>query len=632
MRAAPLPTTHPTDATHAHTPSHRTPFPFPRLAQKNGEKKLRRMILSCREWGSPDARDALAERLESEGRHDVASILRLKRSASLRKESMLTLAREWRYKADMWQRGGPGLPGAPRVRAAARERAAAAAAAGGGAIGADGVMVADGCGAAVMMLAPASRAPAAPRRRDASDAFPGGAAARRVQARSANMFSVGQGQGGNNGIAPGLVMDASGGAAAALHAQLAACAAPTAWLHALQGFPFMQQAQVAQAAQADAAAAAAGAAAAAASAAAAADSLRAAISAALRSVAMDTACVWEGVAARASAAASAASAPPSSDGTANTTSVPAPATPPAAPRDALADNAQSIAVTRWLRAIATAHAAALADEWRHALAAPPPPPQPPLNAHAAAAAAAASGGGVLPLLRQMSDFATALDAQLGAVRAEVSAAPGGPSCAPARAAWQSALQRALDEALTWMAHAKSAAAALPSAGAAGAVNAAGLAAGAPRGAHAHAGALVAHITADFFGAAEEALVLRRQWLLLHAPGVPSAGGTTSAALDAASAPGAAAAAAAGAACGSAAADVAPGESGEAAAATAVMAAVMATAGAAASPYAAAVQAAAWASLPLPPPLPAQAAPAPPGSGCGAVAAAGGDAVTTPEAQ
>jgi hypothetical protein len=42
--------------------------------------------------------------MDETGREDIGVILRMKRSAALRKESMMVLAREWGYKGDIWQR------------------------------------------------------------------------------------------------------------------------------------------------------------------------------------------------------------------------------------------------------------------------------------------------------------------------------------------------------------------------------------------------------------------------------------------------------------------------------------------------------------------------------------------------
>lgn len=348
-----------------------------------------------------------ADRMEAEGRNDVAAILRLKRSASLRKESMLTLAREWRYKADMWQRGSSGVPGVPRRRVAP-------AAAGG---------------------APRIGAPRSGVRRIEGD---GGAYQRRTQAD-------------HNAAAQ------AAHSAQALQAHLAALAAPNAWLNALRGLQMMAPQQAEPSANASAAAV---------------QALRGAISTSARRIATDTAAVWEGVAARAAAATLHAGGA-------------APVTPTAA--DALNDNAQSLSVARWLRSVAGAHASALDDEWR-------------------ASGSPQAGPALTALLRQMSDYSSQLDAQLALVRAELAAPSAGG--ADARSSWAGQLQRTLDDALTWLAHAKSSAAAMT---------------GAPPGGAAHAGATVARITADFFGAAEEALLLRRQWLVLSpSPGAPAA--------------------------------------------------------------------------------------------------------------
>ena len=106
----------------------------------------------------------------------------------------------------------------------------------------------------------------------------------------------------------------------------------------------------------------------------------------------------------------------------------------------------------------------------------------------------------------MADYASQLDAQLALVRAELASPAAGGS--DTRASWAGQLQRTLDDALTWLAHAKSSAAGMVAT---------------PQGGAAHAGATVARITADFFAAVEEALLLRRQWLVLApAPGGPSA--------------------------------------------------------------------------------------------------------------
>jgi hypothetical protein len=344
--------------------------------------------------------------MEAEGRNDVAAILRLKRSASLRKESMLTLAREWRYKADMWQRGSSGVPGVPR------RRVAPAAAGGAQRIG----------------------APRSGVRRFDGD----GAYQRRVQADHTAAAQAAH-------------------SAQALQAHLAALAAPNAWLNALRGLQMMAPPAAEPSANASAAAV---------------QALRGTISTSARRIATDTAAVWEGVAARAAAATLHAGGA-------------APATPRAT--DALNDNAQSLSVARWLRSVAGAHASALDDEWR-------------------ASGSPQAGPALTALLRQMADYSSQLDAQLAMVRAELAAPSAGG--ADARNGWAGQLQRTLDDALTWLAHAKSSAAAMT---------------GAPPGGAAHAGATVARITADFFGAAEEALLLRRQWLVLSPPpGAPAA--------------------------------------------------------------------------------------------------------------
>ena len=374
--------------------------------------------------------------MDAAGREDIADILRLKRSAALRKESMLMLAREWRYKADMWQRG-PAGPGANHRPSGARQ-----------------------------LTISAPRQPAAlqplmlrPRQQPQAYAAPQDALAAATAAVSAVLQQH----------------------LAAVTQQQQAVQAPlnNAWLTA--AFPMLfgvQQAQQMQV-QAQALALAQAQAQAQAQAAqahdhawqlaalpsplpvptAALDAERASLCASMRRVAGETAVVWEQVAARVSAH--------------------------AADTHPLQPNATAIHVTRWLRSVAAAHSAALVDE--------------PHGSEEGQAADAAMS----TLLRQVTETLTSTELTLGRARADAlqayMASPVGhrASWAAPTAAWLNACSRSLDQLVAWLAHTKSQGASQ-----------------ANRRASACCGAFIAALTEAFFGGAEEALTLRRQWYLL----------------------------------------------------------------------------------------------------------------------
>ena len=68
-----------------------------------GEKLLKSLLLRTPEWGSPEARLALAERCEA-GYPGLARVLRREAtSAQLRKADYLECARAWGYRSSLWQ-------------------------------------------------------------------------------------------------------------------------------------------------------------------------------------------------------------------------------------------------------------------------------------------------------------------------------------------------------------------------------------------------------------------------------------------------------------------------------------------------------------------------------------------------
>ena len=72
--------------------------------RKNGEKKLKQLLLRTAEWTNSETRTRLAQRCDAEGLPSLAKVLRREAtSAALRKEDFLYAAHAWRYACDIWQ-------------------------------------------------------------------------------------------------------------------------------------------------------------------------------------------------------------------------------------------------------------------------------------------------------------------------------------------------------------------------------------------------------------------------------------------------------------------------------------------------------------------------------------------------
>jgi len=92
----------------------------------SGEKILRCLLTATREWNSTSLRAAAAARCDVQPRlARLATALRAKTSAVMRKGDMLALARLWGFKCDVWQ---PRQPRRRKATATAPKRSAAAAA------------------------------------------------------------------------------------------------------------------------------------------------------------------------------------------------------------------------------------------------------------------------------------------------------------------------------------------------------------------------------------------------------------------------------------------------------------------------------------------------------------------------
>ena len=73
------------------------------LLSRSGEKLLKSLLLRTAEWGSPEARLALAERCQG-GYPGLARVLRREAtSAQLRKGDYLEACRAWGYRSSLWQ-------------------------------------------------------------------------------------------------------------------------------------------------------------------------------------------------------------------------------------------------------------------------------------------------------------------------------------------------------------------------------------------------------------------------------------------------------------------------------------------------------------------------------------------------
>ena len=66
------------------------------------EKHLRTLLSLTPEWRSDTERELLASKLAA-STPKLAKALRERRCSALRKGDMLALAREWRYKSDLWR-------------------------------------------------------------------------------------------------------------------------------------------------------------------------------------------------------------------------------------------------------------------------------------------------------------------------------------------------------------------------------------------------------------------------------------------------------------------------------------------------------------------------------------------------
>ena len=472
--------------------------------------------------------------MDETGRGDIAVILRLKRSAALRKESMMVLAREWGYKGNIWQRGlssvgvttpvlrphrgdwdyvapagegrGRGQGAAPRAANEARQPQATQlprtqqqqqqqhSGENGQAVRGEGVAVKqqqNGIGGGVPLLSVGGPPP--PQLPAAVDPMASATAAAVNAAFQAHMAAAAAAQQQQQ---------------AALYRHLAAASQQAAWFapgggaySSPAGFDaqqLMQQQQQAAGVQEVAR-----------------------LCDTMRQAGRDTAVVWEKVVARASEQQLRQQREQhrAGDGACTTLCCQAERDPAVgAVADALSHNAIACAVAHWLRGVASAHGASLAEEQVR---------------QGGGASSGSSLGGSLPsaiiLMRQATDLMASRQAALEACRSTVcahlatqgltgvriapgatSSPPGGPASGDGAVAaasppagevepslqWLRCCARLLDDVLTWLAHAKTFAAS--QFGTSSLV----------------CSSLVARLSEAFFSAAEETLALRRQWLAL----------------------------------------------------------------------------------------------------------------------
>ena len=468
--------------------------------------------------------------MDETGREDISVILRLKRSAALRKESMMVLAREWGYKGNIWQRGlsSVGVT-TPVLRPHRRDWDFAAPA---GTNGGGGVMDASMHSGEWRPVAPQ---PVPRQQRQQHQQQHSGGDARGARGESGTVRAQRHHAGlpmsmpyGTGPLPPPAVDPMATATAAAVNAafqahmaaaqqqqqqqalyrHLAAASQQNGWFGFGAGFDATQQQQLLhqqQQQQQQQQQHSAGV------------LEMAALCDSMRQAGRETAVVWEKVVARASEQqlAQQREAHRAAGGrTCDTLCCQAEGDPALASiADDLSHNAIACAVAHWLRGVAAAHGAALAEE-----------------------AVALGGGGALNmaaavvLMRQATELVASRQASLEAVRSAVCAhlatqgltgvrvVPGaaaqsaaatpttGASADGAAAAasgdvepslqWLRCCARLLDDVLTWLAHAKTYAS--------GQFGASALV----------CSTLVARLSEAFFSAAEETLTLRRQWLAL----------------------------------------------------------------------------------------------------------------------
>lgn len=91
--------------------------------RKNGEKKLKQLLLRTPEWLSPERCAELAACCDRDGLPALASVLRRQAtSAALRKADFIYASCAWGYSSDIWQPRNPPKAEAVRRRALTRAR------------------------------------------------------------------------------------------------------------------------------------------------------------------------------------------------------------------------------------------------------------------------------------------------------------------------------------------------------------------------------------------------------------------------------------------------------------------------------------------------------------------------------
>ena len=464
--------------------------------------------------------------MDETGRGDIAVILRLKRSAALRKESMMVLAREWGYKGSIWQRGlssvgvttpvlrphrgdwddvapagkvmglGQGAarqPQATQLPRTQKQQQQQHSGENGRAVRGEGVAVKrqqNGMAGGLPFLT--VEGPPPPQLPATVDPMASATAAVVTAAFQAHMAAAAQQQ------------QQRQQQQAALYQHLAAASQQAAWFasgggaySSPAGFDaqqLMQQQQQAAGVQEVAR-----------------------LCDTMRQAGRDTAVVWEKVVARASEQQLRQQREQhrAGDGACTTLCCQAERDPATgAVADALSHNAIACAVAHWLRGVASAHGASLAEEQVRQ-----------------GGGGGSLGGGLassIVLMRQATDLVASRQAALEACRSTVCAhlatqgltgvsmapgaamQPGGPASGDGAVAaasppaaevepslqWLRCCARLLDDVLNWLAHAKSFAAS--QFGTSSLV----------------CSSLVARLSEAFFSAAEETLELRRQWLAL----------------------------------------------------------------------------------------------------------------------
>jgi hypothetical protein len=73
-----------------------------RAAHTSGEKRLRTLLCRTTEWSDPGTREASAAAAEAAGHADLATALRTRNAAALRKRHFFWLCRAWHLRCDVW--------------------------------------------------------------------------------------------------------------------------------------------------------------------------------------------------------------------------------------------------------------------------------------------------------------------------------------------------------------------------------------------------------------------------------------------------------------------------------------------------------------------------------------------------